>query len=695
MRSTQKGITGDQENFDLIILAGGWDLATPLISIKPGKVRRAQNWEVDVNQGYTRIPGYERFDGQTRPSTASYSIIDITITGSLVAGNVVAGATSGATATVIAISSAGDDFYAVLTKITGVFQSGEDLDVSSVKQAEVNSTLRPSGATTSLLNAQYKNLAADEYRSDIAAVPGSGSVLGIIMYNDVKYAFRANTGGTAVDMYKSTAGGWSQVALGYERAFTSGGTTEITEGQTIVGAASGATAVVTRVMLESGSWAAGDAAGKFIFASQTGTFQAENIDVSGGGSNLATIAGDSSEISMVPGGRFEFDIANFGGQEGTRRLYGCDGVNRGFEFDGSVFCPIDTGMAIDAPSHVSAFKNHLFFSFESSSQHSGIGAPYAFTIISGAGEIAVANTITAYSEQPGSTGQATLGIFSQNRIHMLYGTSAADWVLVQYRREIGAYAYSVQEFGMTLMLDDRGIANLLTAQEFGNFQHNMLSKDIQPWIQQKRGFFTASTIARDKSQYRLFFSDKYALYLTTDNRKVLGIMPMLFKHEVTCITSQENSSGQEEIYFGSSDGYVFQLDRGTSFDGESIESFIDLPYLHNGSPRIKKRYKTASVEAFGGGYHLISFSYLLGYGNSGSGVESTQQLPVNFRDNQWDGGLVWDAFFWDGEVLSPSRAKLKGRAENISLRFRSNGDYFSPITLSSVHLRLGSGRPLR
>ena len=74
--------------------------------------------------------------------------------------------------------------------------------------------------------------------------------------------------------------------------FTSGGTTEIEVGDTIEGATSEATADVVAVDLDSGTWAGGDAAGRLWIKDQTGTFEAENLDV-GAGSNLATIAADS------------------------------------------------------------------------------------------------------------------------------------------------------------------------------------------------------------------------------------------------------------------------------------------------------------------------------------------------------------------------------------------------------------------
>jgi hypothetical protein len=75
--------------------------------------------------------------------------------------------------------------------------------------------------------------------------------------------------------------------------FTSGGTYTVSPGDTITGATSGATAIVEKVTLTGGTWAGGDAAGTLSVYGQSGTFEAENLNV-GSNSNVATIAADAS-----------------------------------------------------------------------------------------------------------------------------------------------------------------------------------------------------------------------------------------------------------------------------------------------------------------------------------------------------------------------------------------------------------------
>jgi len=80
--------------------------------------------------------------------------------------------------------------------------------------------------------------------------------------------------------------------LGHVIVFTSGGTTEIKKGQTITGLTNTSTTGVLReVILDSGTWAGGDAAGWFIMGAddENGAFGSENVEVAGSG-NLATVA---------------------------------------------------------------------------------------------------------------------------------------------------------------------------------------------------------------------------------------------------------------------------------------------------------------------------------------------------------------------------------------------------------------------
>jgi len=73
-------------------------------------------------------------------------------------------------------------------------------------------------------------------------------------------------------------------------AFTSGGATAISVGDTITGATGGAMAKVCCVTLSSGTWAGSDAVGEFLIYNQVGDFEAEELNT-----NLATISANSEQ----------------------------------------------------------------------------------------------------------------------------------------------------------------------------------------------------------------------------------------------------------------------------------------------------------------------------------------------------------------------------------------------------------------
>ena len=676
-----------QVQYDLVPLKGGLDLITPTLSLPPGVARDAFNFEVSITGGYTRIVGYERFDGKQAPSNAGFSSLNATITGAIVAGNTITGVTSLNTAVVIAVNG-GDVYFA---DESGPFIVGETLNVAGNPQATVVA-LTAVGSLTVKQQAEYLNLAADVYRSFITAVPGSGNILGVIQINTTVYAWRNNVGGTAAAIYASSAAGWVNVPLGFEMAFDTG-TAQIFDGDLITGSVTGFTATVQRVVLESGTWGAGTAAGRLIFASATGAFSATDALIVNAATK-AQVTTTQTAITILPNGRYEFSLGNFGGSAGQARVYGADKVNRGFEFDGTVYVPIDTGMADDTPDHVVVHKQHLFFSFGTSLQFSGIGEPYQWTPLLGAGELVMVETINCLVIQPGDQSTGALGIFSDNNTYVLYGTDSANWNLVPYNVGAGAKEYSGQNISQTYVFDNRGVITLQATLSYGNFDTAAVTLNIRPFTQSRRNIVSASILNREKAQYRVFFSDTYALYVTIANGQMLGAMPVRYVDPVLCVCEASLPTGEEVAYFGSDNGFVYAMDSGTSFDGEPIPASIELNYNTENSPRLLKRYRRGSFEVTGNGYCEFQFSYDLGYSTVYIAQESPISYANNFSPSFWD-AVFWDAFVWDGKTLAPSEVEVKGTGENILLRISSNADYFQSFTLNSVILHYTTRRGLR
>lgn len=677
-----------QVRYDLIRMAGGLDLVTPTLSLPPGVARDALNFEASITGGYTRIAGYERFDGRPNPSAALYTIITVNLSATVSVGDTITGVTSGATGYVISTSTN----QLVFTFATSAFVAGESLQVSAVTKGTFTA-FGPAGTTTSKQAAEYLNLAADAYRANITTVPGSGSIRGVVYYNDVVYAWRNNSAGTAMAIYKSTTSGWTLVPLGYEMPFDTG-STEIVEGNIVVGQTSGATATVKRVVQSSGIWTSNTAAGYLYFASVSGSFTSgENLRV--GGTTYAHVgASGAAAITLNPNGRVETTMGNFGGNSNQTRVYGADSVNKGFEFDGVVYVPLRTGMPTDTPNKVAFHKQHLFFAYNQSIQFSSLGLPYQWSPVLGAGEIALTNNVTNFLVQPGDQSTGAMAIYTDSDTYILYGTSSANWNLVSYNVGTGAKPWTAQNMAQSYVFDDRGVINLQTTLNYGNFDSAALTLNIRPFVQQRRNLATGSSLNREKAQYRVFFSDGYGLYLTISNNNLIGAMPVQFPNAVTVICEGESPDGAETSFFGSTNGYVYRLDAGTSFDGAEISANVTLVFNAIKSPRILKRYRKGSLEITGTSYAEFTFSYDLGYSTTDIGQDTGLQYSSNLISSFWD-SVYWDNFVWDGRTLAPSEVELVGTAENIAVRIASISDIYQPFTVNSTILHYSMRRGLR
>lgn len=645
--------------------AGGLDLISPVLSIKPGMALSAMNYEPGIVGGYKKIDGFERTDGRLAPSAAVYYYVTYTLTGAVAIGNTITGVTSGATGYVTAVEAGALAF----TKLTGTFVAGETINVAAAPQGTLTIAPILGGYRNGYDDAVALNAAADVYRADITKVNGAArSIRGVQMYKGTVYAFQNNAGGTACEMWKSSGSGWTLVSLGEEIAFTSGGTYVIAEGDTITGEIGGATAVVTRVVLTSGTFAAGTAAGYLTFASHTGTFQAETIKV-GANLNVANIAGASAAITLLPSGRYEFCLYNFFGSTNTLRMYGCDGVNPAFEFDGTVFVKIRTGMAVDTPSYICAHKKMLFLSFKGSLQNSGIGTPYIWTATTGASEIGVGDDITGLLTQPGDT----LAIFTRNSSWQLRGSSVSDFVLAAISAESGAIGRTCQNIGEAYCLDDRGVVQVSRTQNYGNFDYATVSRSAQSVVDTMRAVVTASSVYKTRNQYRLYGSDGSGLILTIEGGNVVGITQFKYPVNVTCVCSGEDSNGKDVIFFGADNGYVYQADKGSSFDGEEIEAYLRLPFNNINSPRIIKRYRKAVLEMSSVGYTSIRFQPEFSYGDSDIAPHVLQTITGQGTGGYWDVD-TWGQFFYDARIVNSPEFNIVGSGLNMALIFYSKSD---------------------
>lgn len=702
------------------VFPGGLDLLTPPLSLHPGAVRDIMNFEVSQNGGYGRIGGYERFSGQPSPSGAAFTIVQVeTYVTVPSVGDEISQASSGATGTVALVNNAPGAYYMVVTKTAGVFdtsgvvtKSNPSYTVTEANPLTVTASNSPfvvplaasvvgtaiptTLQLTAMLNAQYQAAAADIYRADIDPVPGSGPVLGVVHMifngNDYVYAFRANDAGTAVAIWQSSTAGWVSIPLYNTIEFTAAGTATPMDGDTLTQGP--ATATIQRVMIQDGTIAGSTARGTLVVTTPNLGFEAGPATTSSG--TTLTLSGPQEPIVIQPGGHYQFSKYNFSGQLITRRIYGCDGVNKAFEFDGTTYAPITTGAESLVPSHIWGHKQHLFLAYQSSLIFSGPGTPFRYSAVDGGGEIATGDNITDLLTLPGAQTTAALGVWMLSTTGILYGTDLTTFNFVVYNFGTGSNAKSAQNLYDSFVFADVGVVGLQTSLNYGNFTASTLTKNIQPFINQERTKISAASVQRSKGQYRVFFRDGYGLWLTFANQSYLGAGIVQFPNPVGCIDDDTDASGAEVGYFGSIDdlGYVYQIDTGPSFDGATLFAYFVGAWDYIKSPRWLKRFYRASIEIEGNAYAAIGFNYALGDNSPLIGQPTANTYQSSFSPARWD-AATWDNFFWDGTTTSPTYADMTGTANDIQPTLSSGTNYIQPFIVSSIIYDYSMRRRLR
>lgn len=618
------------------ILRGGLDLISPSIAIPPGRAIAAENYEPEA-RGYRRLSGYECFDGHPSPS------------------------------------------------------------------------------------AGISEPAIEARRALISPPPGVGPTRGVWIYQGAVYAFRDSALGEG-QMFKSTPTGWEKQTLGYTIPF-SAGTAEYTEGEPLSGDASNATAKIERLVLRSGAWD-GTAQGYMVISGIVGTFESE-LGVSSSGSAMI---GAPEAITLTAGGHYDFVNHNFYGSAFKPRMYFANGVGVAFEWNGSSLCPIRTGTSApssaddvitietrsgdgvvtragddvylrsesDKPSHIGVFSNHLFLTYDAGALvHSGVGEPLDFRAIAGAGEISFGGTPTGLI----SSASTSLVIFGQTRVEYLTGHDSSDFSMLPISDAAGAARWSVQMAGEApIYLDEAGLRKLSTTSAFGDWRMGSTSQLVEPLFRTKRE--TGATVVgsikvKGKDQYRIFFSDRTGVVLYL-GRKDPELMPIRLPITVACACSGEMREGESErLFVGSENGNVYEIDKGTSFDGGPVSAYVRLAWNSEGAPSMEKRFIKANIDTDGTSGMSIGVAYHVDYSASENLAGALMNYSVPAGASSLTPFADYASIDWTQADAGEIGAFLDGLGRNIALTLVSNHTFEPPHTLTSLTMFYSQRRLVR
>jgi hypothetical protein len=314
------------------------------------------------------------------------------------------------------------------------------------------------------------------------------------------------------------------------------------------------------------------------------------------------------------------------------------------------------------------------------------GLPYKFNANEGGGEIGVGDTITNFNRQPASQESPSLGIYATNSTQFLFGNEKDSWELVPYKNGVGAYPDTSQTLDHAYVFDRNGIIDYRAAEQFGNYVTAAITVALQPFTNAVRDTVACSTVERSRSQYRVFFADGTGLYSTIVNGKPRGTTKVRFPVAPNVAWESIKDGGNPISLFGSSaDGMVYEMERGTSFDGADISFRFTLSWYYGKNPRMIKRWRRLLPEVRSDGVIQFNMGFSLQYGQIAR-VPKPSDETVNlssFGAPSWD-AFVWDAFNWDGTTPAPELIRLDGSSVNIQFSVNGVANFLKPFTVSAL-----------
>ena len=676
-----------QKKSDTVIFGGGLDLVTPDLSVDPGRLLEVKNYECDLNGGYRVAAGFERFDGRASPTDSSFfAIATENTTGTFQLLETITGGTSGATGVLTTIGAEG--LY--LVSIVGTFEALETL------------TGGTSAATTTSTTTAFENVTItdDEAKNDvrydkeiyfrdfIQEVPGINAIRGVFRHEEVTLAVRDFDGAEA-RMYKATSSGWTQITASHIIFFDTLVVDFPLHGTTI-NDGNGNDAVVHRVSLEFTAATAG-----FVVVTGYTTGFNDNDLIKEGATTLATAAEDAALVTLLPVGKNEWRSQNFTGAIDFYRVYTTDGVNPAFEYDPvvDVLSPIYTDQAnraTDTPAFVEIYKNHLFVGFTRGLvRNSEPGDPFLWDAAAGTLEIAVGSPVTGFDATAKS-----LIVATKRTTHALTGSTIENFVFDVASSKTGATAYTIQHIGTTYMVDDRGIIELRRVQAFGNFENATVSRLIQPLIRSLRKSFVASTINLSNNIYKIFTEDGRGISLTFQEGDISGFATYDYGLNINVMSNSEDEEGDERIFFGGDTGFIYEQEKGVSFDGEEKEAWIKTVYHFLKSQTVRKRFYRAFFDLDMTGRSEVSF--IAEYSKGSPDVHQTGSVTNSIAGlaSAWDIGN-WDSAIFDASIVSDTYIDLTGTGDSISLILYSNSAKDDIFTIKDVVYHYKMRRALR
>lgn len=281
----------------------------------------------------------------------------------------------------------------------------------------------------------------------------------------------------------------------------------------------------------------------------------------------------------------------------TNKLAIVDSTNYPLIWDGSTTTRLDSTTDLLGAQFAIFHKNHLFFIKDDKLIFTSPFTDSDFNPANGSGVISVGAIITGVI-----VFRDILIIFTERTINQLTGNTLSDFQLQPITRNVGCVTKdTIQEVsGDVMFLGPDGLRLLSATDRTGDFNLGLVSKTIQTemtdLLRSNESF--SSVVIKQKSQYRIL---GYSPNVSSNSAK--GILGTQVSGETTSeihwaeltgikayVADSLYKSQNEVIAFANTDGFVYQMESGKSFNGENIPASFATPYVFINDPRIRKTF---------------------------------------------------------------------------------------------------------
>ena len=162
---------------------------------------------------------------------------------------------------------------------------------------------------------------------------------------------------------------------------------------------------------------------------------------------------------------------------------------------------------------------------------------------------------------------------------------------------------------------------------------------------------------------------------------------------INSVCSVEDDDGRERVFFCMEGAdYVYEMDRGKSFDGYRVAAYLRLAFNDLGTPWQIKRFKKALLEV--DSVFRANFSITADFDDGKIiGKRDVRTHEVIGPSSFWD-EAEWGNFYWDTNPKRTAGQRIPGRGRNLSLTMFSVTDsidephLFSGVTVLYTERKL-------